>query len=226
MRRRGDRPLWRESGEQNFGALRQGIEAVAALLARTRQRAARGGAILRGAEPARDLLAYRSFPQVLLHPVVGDVDFGLVQEAQHRFLAVPQPQREVLSRAPLLPAAPSRARGLKFRLMTGPSLTHVHRRTGRHRKTAAPISLSRRHLRYRCRSLLAPDHFFLVGATLRPSVRQILRTNVRNNTLLDSDSATSTILPKVGASAPLQNVLARYRYLLGHLAQQWSIQDL
>ena len=167
-----------------------------------------------------------SFPQVLLRPVVGNVDFGRVQEAQSQFLAVRQPQREVVPRAALLPAAPPRARVLKFRLMTGPLLTHVRRRTGRHRKTAAPISLSWRHLRYRCRSLLAPDHFFLAGATLRPSVRQVLRTNVRNNTLLDSDSATSTMLPKVGASVPLRDVLARYRYLLGHLAQQWSIQDL
>ena len=63
----------------------------------------------------------------------------------------------------------------------GPFLTHVRGRTGKHCQPATPISLPRGHFGHRCGCLPSPDHFFPAGASLRPRVSQMLRTNVQNN---------------------------------------------
>lgn len=79
-----------------------------ALLGRVRQHATQRGEILRhmrGAEPARDFLAHLPLRHVLRCLVAAEGDLGRVHEAQHRFLPVSQPQREVAPRAALATAA-------------------------------------------------------------------------------------------------------------------------
>ena len=63
----------------------------------------------------------------------------------------------------------------------GPFLTHIRGRTRKPCQPATPISLPRRPFWQRCGGWPGPDHFFPAGASLRPSVSQMLRTNVQNN---------------------------------------------
>ena len=63
-----------------------------------------------------------------------------------------------------------------------PFLRHVRGRIGKHCQSATPISLPRRPFWHRCGCLSSPDHFFPAGASLRPSVSQMLRRNGQNNT--------------------------------------------
>ena len=63
----------------------------------------------------------------------------------------------------------------------GPFLTHVRGRTGKPCQPATPISLPRRHFWLRCGCLPGPDRCFPAGASLRPSMSQMLRTHAQNN---------------------------------------------